>query len=85
MSHAKFPLHPPAVLRFAENEYFSHRQTPTTHDALAFSCRTHVTTAVVPWHPVTVMVSETLLGNVVPLGHEHVPPQQQPACIMLTV
>jgi len=27
------------------------------------------------------MVSETLLGKVVPLGHEQ---QQQPACIMLT-
>jgi hypothetical protein len=28
------------------------------------------------------MVSETLLGNVVPLGHEH--PQQQPAIIIDT-
>jgi hypothetical protein len=31
------------------------------------------------------MVSETLLGNVVPLGHEHSPPQQQPAIIIDTV
>lgn len=66
------------------NEYFWHRQFPTTHGASAFSSKTHGITAVVPWQPVIVMVSETLLGAAVPLGQEQAPLQQHPACIMLT-
>jgi hypothetical protein len=85
MSQRTFGLQPPAVVVPALKLYFWHRHTPTSHVADAFRTATAVSTAVVPWQPVTVTVTVTEDGRVVPLGHEHAPLQQQPACIMLTV
>ena len=70
----------------ATNEYLGHKHPlPISHGEDAFRTATAVSTAVVPWQPVTVTVTVTEDGKLVPLGHEHVPPQQHPAIIMLTV